>query len=97
MDIQAAETLARQKVVALWPELAGVTPVVAPRQRFVPSPELLARLNLAQEPRCPAADGDEYTFTFAAELSTPEGQSFPKVARVTVNTRSGVVKACVSK
>lgn len=95
MDIKTAEGLARQRVRLLWPDLAGVEPTVAPRSDEAVSPELARRLGL--EPRQTPRDGEEYTFTFAGERPSPDGQAAPVVARVVVNMRRGVVKTSISK
>jgi hypothetical protein len=96
MDIQTAERLARQKAGALWPEFSGVRPSVARRERYAPSAGTLSRLNMPYASSA-TPEGDDYTFTFRKEMPTPEGHRLLRVARVTVNTAHGVVKATVSK
>lgn len=81
--VAAARALACATVARQWPELAGVEPIVTQRRQVVP-----AR----------TAQSDEYTFTFSADLRTPEGFTMPRVARVTVDgQRCRVVKAVASK
>jgi hypothetical protein len=95
ITIKDAESLARDKVVALWPELARVTPSVSRRQYHVPSRETLNDLGV--ERLCRPPEGDEYIFTFAGQVETPDGHTLPRVARVIVNTQQGVVKTTVSR
>lgn len=95
MDLNQALRLARQRVAALWPELSAVEPRVDTGGARRPSPKQLRRLNLpaAAQPPAPA----EVTFTFAGQFRTPEGDSVPRVARVTVRDGRGVVRATLSR
>lgn len=95
MDIKHAEVLARQQVLALWPDLAGVEPSIAPRTHHRPAPAALTALGVGQAGEAP--EGEEYTFTFKGSVRTPEGYTLPQVARVTVNMLRGVVKVSGSR
>src|SRR5262245_48832705 len=93
--LAAAREVARALVARLWPELAGVEPIVAPRERHTPAAEDLRRLGEAA-PAAPIGrevPNGEYTFTFAGQVRTPEGYTMPRVARVTVDANQQVVKA----
>ena len=92
--LAAAREVASALVARLWPELAGVEPTVAPRERHTPGAEDLSRLGAAT-PGVPP--NGEYTFTFAGQVRTSEGYTMPRVARVTVDANQHVVKATTSK
>ena len=92
--LAAAREVASALVARLWPELAGVEPTVAPRERRTPGAEDLRRLGAAA-PGAPP--NGEYTFTFAGQVRTSEGYIMPRVARVTVDANQQVVKATTSK
>lgn len=94
--LAAARTVACRVVADRWPELAHVEPAVTPRRKLRPSPALLAELGLEEHELAPC-DDDEYTFTFASELRSPEGHCTPYVARVVVDAQRRVVKATLSK
>lgn len=96
MDLKRAEQLARQRVLALWPELADAELRVAPRCRSVPAPGELSRLAL--DGGSPGSvDPEEMTFTFRGELRAPDGERLPRVARVTVRAGVGVVRATLTR
>lgn len=86
MSLREAETLARRQAVALWPDFSSVVPTVAPRQRQEAVVQPLA-----------VAPAEEYVFTFMGEDQTAEGYRLPRVARVTVNMRDGVIKTSASR
>ena len=92
--LAAAREVARALVARMWPELAGVEPTVAPRQRHAPGADGLSRLGAATPG--PPPNG-EYTFTFAGQVRTSEGYTMPRVARVTVDANQYVVKTTTSK
>jgi hypothetical protein len=92
--LAAAQEVARALVARLWPELAGIEPTVAPRERCTPGAEDLRRLGA---PAPGALPNGEYTFTFAGQVRTSEGYTMPRVARVTVDANQQVVKATTSK
>lgn len=96
IDVRHAEMLARQRAYTLWPELVGVKPSRAPRQRTLPSSgdALIAAAGVRP---AASADGEEYVFTFYTQLRTPDGQLLPRIARVIVNTLHGIVKETISK
>jgi hypothetical protein len=92
--LAAAREVASALVARLWPELAGVEPTVAPRERHMPGAEDMRRLGAAASGAPP---NGEYTFTFAGQIRTSEGYTMPRVARVTVDANQHVVKATTSK
>jgi hypothetical protein len=94
MDLHHAEMLARQKAYTLWPELVGVAPTVAPRQRFLPPNGHSPAPGAA---RAQPGEGEEFVFTFRGQIRTPEGHLLPRIAHVVINTQRGVVKEIVSK
>jgi hypothetical protein len=100
--LAAAREVARAVVARQWPELAGVEPTVAPRGRHAPGADDLRRMGAAVAPGARARNGapaaaDEYTFTFAGQIRTPDGYTMPRIARVTVDSHQRVVKATTSK
>lgn len=97
-ELDAARVVACRVATDHWPELVDVEPTVAPRRRMMPAPDLLAELGLDKYAAPPApAEQNEYTFTFVAETSTPEGHRAPRVARVTIDAQRRVIKATFSK
>jgi hypothetical protein len=92
VDLKTAEGLARQRVTALWPELAEVQPTIAARRRAAVVPRASTRDAVTS-----GREQDEITFTFAGTLRTPEGDLKPRIARVTVRAGSGVVRATLSR
>jgi len=97
VDLKHALRLARQKVLALWPELASVEPRVAARSKRQPTARLLSKLEVPAAVRATSSEAEEVTFTFAGKLCTPEGDTIPRVARVTVRDGRGVVRATISR
>jgi hypothetical protein len=98
--VAAAREVAQALVARQWPELASIEPTMAPRGRRSPSADDLRRIgapNGAFGKAAAPAPADEYTFTFAGQIRTPEGYTMPRVARVTVDARQRVVKATTSK
>lgn len=95
-SLQAARAVARAEVQRKWPELADVEPKVTQRKHRLPESSELRQLGLERRRRVPLPN-EEYTFTFATEVRTPEGYTMPRVARVTVDSHQRVVKAVVSK
>src|SRR5258708_752780 len=87
--LAASRAAARALVARQWPELADVEPTVAPRGRPAPGADDTRRLSAAT---ATAPPNDEYTFTFTAQVRTPEGYIMPRVARVTVDAQQRVVK-----
>jgi hypothetical protein len=95
--IDAAREVARAEVRQRWPELAGVEPTVALRERHVPSHADAGPLGSAVAAAPAAHPRGEYIFTFAGHVHTPDGYLLPRVARVTVDAQRRVVKATTSK
>ena len=96
-QVAAARAIARAEVARRWPELADIEPTVAPRQHCLPEAAELGRLGVAGPAPNAQPSADEYTFTFAGQIRTPEGYLMPRVARVIVDAQRRVVKAIASK
>lgn len=95
--IAAARRAAVAFVADRWPELAGVSPTVAPRHAHAPSAELLARLGLDRDEVAGQQESVAYTFTFAGVQPTPDGAHAPLVAAVTVDDHQRIVKTSVTR
>jgi hypothetical protein len=89
IDIRHAEMLACQRAYTLWPELVGVRPSMTPRRRSLPA--------AGESVAAAGVEPEEFVFTFRTQLRTPDGHTLPRIARVTVNAREGVVKETISK
>ncbi|GIV95573.1 MAG: hypothetical protein KatS3mg057_0230 [Herpetosiphonaceae bacterium] len=79
---------ARAYVVGRWPELAGVEPKIARRER---------RQAPQSTSGAKAVSPAEYVLTFRTTIQTPDGFALPRTARVTIDESGRIIKATLSK